>query len=144
MKFAPDGYGVIKWAVRLSLIMTGIGLLAGGLWLWLLIGLAAFTTAFTLYFFRDPDRTTPADPDAIISPADGKVILIQRVLEPLYLKQEVTQVSIFLSPLNVHVNRIPLTGINKIFFFAFPASQILAAVSNTYGESFLPYSTYSR
>lgn len=110
MKFAPDGYGVIAWAVGISVVLAGIGLYLGGPWKWVLLAMAVFTTVFTLYFFRDPDRNPPTDPDLVISPADGKVILIQRVFEPLYLKQEVTQVSIFLSPLNVHVNRIPVTG----------------------------------
>lgn len=64
-----------------------------------------------MFFFRDPDRMTPQDPNLLISPADGKVILVQRVFEPNYLKEEVTQVSIFLSPMNVHVNRIPMSGV---------------------------------
>lgn len=110
MRFAPDGYGVIAWAIGISVVLTGLGSYLGGVWLWLFAAMALFTILFTLYFFRDPDRNPPADPNLVISPADGRVILIQRVFEPLYLKQEVTQVSIFLSPLNVHVNRIPLTG----------------------------------
>jgi len=110
MRFAPDGYGVIAWAIGICVVLTGLGSYLGGVWLWLFAAMALFTILFTLYFFRDPDRNPPADPNLVISPADGRVILIQRVFEPLYLKQEVTQVSIFLSPLNVHVNRIPLTG----------------------------------
>lgn len=63
-----------------------------------------------LYFFRDPDRNTPEDDNLIVSPADGTVVLIQEVEEPEYMKNKVTQVSIFLSPLNVHVNRTPISG----------------------------------
>ncbi|MEX0661729.1 MAG: phosphatidylserine decarboxylase family protein [Balneolaceae bacterium] len=63
-----------------------------------------------LYFFRDPERTSPDDDSLIISPADGKVVLIQEVDEPEYMKGKATQISIFLSPLNVHVNRNPLNG----------------------------------
>lgn len=111
MKFAKDGYDVIAWAIGISVVFTALGLWIGSWPQFIFFGLAAFTTAFTLYFFRDPDRVTPTDPNLIISPADGKVILIQRVFEPQYLKEEVTQVSIFLSPMNVHVNRIPVTGI---------------------------------
>ncbi len=65
---------------------------------------------FILYFFRDPERVIPDTTNKIISPADGKVVLIQETPESEYLNQNVTQISIFLSPLNVHVNRIPLTG----------------------------------
>lgn len=63
-----------------------------------------------LYFFRDPERTIPEDDSLIISPADGKIVLIQDVEEPEYLQGKATQISIFLSPLNVHVNRNPLSG----------------------------------
>ena len=63
-----------------------------------------------LYFFRDPDRIPPTDPNLVISPADGKVVLIQRIDENEYMKSPATQISIFLSPLNVHVNRNPISG----------------------------------
>ncbi len=111
MKFASDGYDVIAWAIGISVVLVIIGFWIGSWPKWVFIALAIFTTAFTLYFFRDPDRVSPTDPNLIISPADGKVILIQRVFEPQYLKEEVTQVSIFLSPMNVHVNRIPVSGV---------------------------------
>jgi len=61
-----------------------------------------------LYFFRDPDRETPDDTNLIVAPADGKVVLVKQVEENSYLKQNVTQISIFLSPLDVHVNRVPV------------------------------------
>jgi phosphatidylserine decarboxylase len=125
VKFAKDGYDVIAWAVGISLVLTAFGLWIGSWPQWILIGMAVFSTAFTLYFFRDPDRVTPADPNLIISPADGKVILIQRVFEPQYLKEEVTQVSIFLSPMNVHVNRIPVSGV--VEFKKYVPGQYLVA-----------------
>lgn len=67
-------------------------------------------TLFVLFFFRDPERDVPAGADLVISPADGKVIVVKDVFEPDYLKEEVKQVSIFLSVFNVHVNRVPLRG----------------------------------
>lgn len=70
----------------------------------------AVLCGLVLYFFRDPDRITPDDDSLIISPADGKVVLIQNVKEDEYVGEQVTQVSIFLSPLNVHVNRNPIAG----------------------------------
>lgn len=111
MKFAPDGYSTIRIAFTLSIIFIAIGWWLGSWAEWLFYSLAFFTTAFTLFFFRDPDRESPTDLNLLISPADGKVILIQRVFEPNYLKEDVTQVSIFLSPMNVHVNRIPMSGV---------------------------------
>lgn len=65
---------------------------------------------FTVNFFRDPNRFTPAGNNLIIAPADGKVIVVKKVQEGEYFYSEVTQISIFMSPLNVHVNRNPISG----------------------------------
>lgn len=65
---------------------------------------------FTLNFFRDPDRTTPAGDGIVVSPADGTVIKIEPVFEERYMKQEAIMISIFMSPVNVHVNRHPISG----------------------------------
>ncbi len=74
---------------------------------------------FTLWFFRDPERKAPAaamaDPSVIISPCDGRVLQIIDAEEPHFMKGKVKQISIFLSPLDVHVNRIPISGIVKYF-----------------------------
>src|SRR5574337_1092399 len=65
---------------------------------------------FTVNFFRDPNRVTPAGSNLVISPADGKVIVVKKIQEQEYFHLEVTQISIFMSPLNVHVNRNPISG----------------------------------
>ncbi len=67
-------------------------------------------TVFVVFFFRDPERTVPEGPELVVSPADGKVIVIKDIYEPTYLKQDVKQISIFLSVFNVHVNRSPIAG----------------------------------
>ena len=67
-------------------------------------------TLFVLFFFRDPERTVPSGEGVVVSPADGRVIVIKDIYEPDYLKQDVKQVSIFLSVFNVHVNRAPIGG----------------------------------
>ncbi len=67
-------------------------------------------TLFVLFFFRDPDRSVPEGGSVVVSPADGKVIVVKDVFEPDYLKQDVKQISIFLSVFNVHVNRSPVAG----------------------------------
>jgi phosphatidylserine decarboxylase len=67
-------------------------------------------TLFVLFFFRDPERVVPEGKGAVVSPADGKVIVIKDIYEPTYLKQDVKQISIFLSVFNVHVNRAPIEG----------------------------------
>ncbi len=85
-----------------------------------LLGLSLFLLVFTLYFFRDPERKLPAGvtPDTIISPADGKVVLIEKISNnyPGFFEgTELMQVSVFLSPLNVHVNCYPVSGTLKYF-----------------------------
>jgi len=64
--------------------------------------------AFMAFFFRDPERDCPADDKLIISPADGRVVMVTKV-EP-DRKTSPTQISIFLSPMNVHINRSPIAG----------------------------------
>lgn len=68
--------------------------------------------AFTLYFFRDPLRKLPPgyNDNEIISPADGKVMMIEEIDDNVYLNSKAKMIGIFLSPLNVHVNRVPVTG----------------------------------
>lgn len=75
-----------------------------------LIIIGTFLLIFTLYFFRDPDRTAPKGDNIVVSPADGTVILVKEVFEDRYIKNKAWQISIFMSPLNVHVNRIPISG----------------------------------
>lgn len=67
-------------------------------------------TLFTVYFFRNPERHVPQDAEAVVAPADGKVIFVGNVMEDRYFKEEVTKVSIFMSVFNVHVNRVPFPG----------------------------------
>jgi phosphatidylserine decarboxylase len=65
---------------------------------------------FTTNFFRDPERTTPKGENLIIAPADGKVIVVKRIHDDEFFHADVQQISIFMSPFNVHVNRSPITG----------------------------------
>ncbi|HMK48890.1 MAG TPA: phosphatidylserine decarboxylase family protein [Thermodesulfovibrionales bacterium] len=118
MRFAPEGYPFII----ASLFAAGISS-AFLLWIWrtggnggifsvavLAAGLLCLTAAFMLYFFRDPDRNVPEEAGLFVSPADGKVIVIRDVFEKDYLKAEVKEIGIFMSPMNVHVNRAPCDG----------------------------------
>lgn len=74
-------------------------------------------TTFTLAFFRDPERFIPAQADALVSPADGKVIIVDRVDDPEFTNQEAVRISIFMNVFNVHVNRIPFSGtVEKIVY----------------------------
>ncbi|HPP40610.1 MAG TPA: phosphatidylserine decarboxylase, partial [Candidatus Kapabacteria bacterium] len=84
---------------------------------------------FTFWFFRDPDRKVPeeakTDTSLVLSPADGKVVEIVEEDENYYLKDKVRRISIFLSPLDVHVNRVPATG--EIEFYDYNPGKYLVA-----------------
>ena len=94
-----------------------LALVAGGLlgfwfkertyFLLILCVLFLILTALVLNFFRDPERAIPSDPRAIVSPADGRVV---EIVEDTFEGATLRRVSIFMSPLDVHVNRSPITG----------------------------------
>ena len=64
----------------------------------------------SINFFRDPDRTPPDAENVVVSPADGTVLFVKEVLDNKFINKKALQISIFMSPLNVHVNRIPISG----------------------------------
>jgi len=111
--------------VLLKVFVVGMILSVGSIFVssiilkFLFAGSAIFLWLFSLYFFRDPDRDLPKDykDNQIISPGDGKIVVIEDVINKeknIFEKDEpLKQISIFLSPLNVHVNRIPLSGVVK-------------------------------
>lgn len=78
-----------------------------------------------LQFFRKPTRKTPINPQHIIAPADGKVVVIEEVTETEYFNDRRIQVSIFMSPFNVHINFNPLSGI--ISYFKYHPGKYLVA-----------------
>ncbi len=111
---AREGYTIIAVVAGLALMLTG-GALWVDAWLWRgpMLTLAVGGLAFVLYFFRDPERTPPADAleAGIVAPADGRVVEIAEEDDPLYLEGPARRISIFLSPLDVHVNRVPARGV---------------------------------
>lgn len=112
--FAREGYLLIAGAAVLSGVLVVVGLQLGPVWRTILCVLAAAALAFTLYFFRDPERSLPPgiEPERVlVAPADGKIVEVVQEEEPHYLKGPSTRISIFLSPLDVHVNRIPASGV---------------------------------
>ena len=84
-----------------------------------------FILILILQFFRNPKRKTKLDKNHIIAPADGKIVIIKEVLEEEYFKEKKLQVSIFMSPLNVHVTRYPISG--KVVFSKYHPGKYLVA-----------------
>jgi len=101
---AVEGYPFIGLFAFVSLFCAAVG------WFCLAtIGLGL--TIFTVYFFRNPDRFPPENENAIVAPADGKIIFVGKVPEDRYFGgQEVTKVSIFMNVFNVHINRVPISS----------------------------------
>lgn len=89
----------------------------------MLIGL--FFLIMVLQFFRNPKRYTNPSDQEVISPVDGKVVVIEEVFEPEYFNDKRLQVSIFMSPINVHVTRYPVNG--KVKFSKYHPGKYLVA-----------------
>lgn len=93
-----------------------------------LIVLAALFLLFSLNFFRDPERRSPPGSNFVVSPADGSIVAVKEVNEDTYLKASATQISIFMSPLNVHVNRVPISG--TVGYYEYVRGKFLAAFTD--------------
>ena len=91
----------------------------------LLLIVSLFLFVIVVQFFRKPTRTTPINTKHIIAPADGKVVVIEEVVETEYFKGSRRQVSIFMSPLNVHINFNPISGI--VTYVKYHAGKYLVA-----------------
>ncbi|RZK65815.1 MAG: phosphatidylserine decarboxylase family protein [Pedobacter sp.] len=95
-------------------------------WLrWFIYIFSAALFIIVLQFFRNPSRSFSAGEDLVICPADGKVVVIEETEEGEYFKDKRLQVSIFMSPVNVHINRNPISGVVK--FFKYHPGKYLAA-----------------
>ena len=105
---------------------------------WLRIALQLTLLVFLvliLQFFRNPDRQPLALENAVVSPVDGKVVIVKEVEEPEYFKGKRLQVSIFMSPLNVHVTRYPVSG--EVMFSKYHPGKYFVAwhpKSSTFNE----------
>jgi phosphatidylserine decarboxylase len=125
--FHKEGYKIILIAVLLLLIsILAIDRLIEIVWLRKSISMV-FIGLFILIlqFFRNPKRATDLNENNVISPVDGKVVVIEEVYEPEFFKDKRLQVSIFMSPLNVHVTRYPISG--KVVFSKYHPGKYLVA-----------------
>jgi len=107
--FAKEGYPFIAYSVGLTVLLSVAAWRLCSTVLYIPATLALLVTLFVLYFFRDPERKVPADSAAVVAPADGTVIIAERVTETP-LGTEALKISIFMSVFDVHVNRIPFGG----------------------------------
>ena len=101
---AREGWPHVAIAIVVALLATAF---VGG-WSLLFWALAVFV----IQFFRDPPRHTPLEPGIAVSPADGRVLLVQKARDP-YLQRDALKISVFMNVINVHSNRSPVEGIVK-------------------------------
>jgi phosphatidylserine decarboxylase len=103
MSIAREGYPLIFSPGAVAIVAFAIG------WTWIGIVLALITLAVAA-FFRDPERNIPTAENLVLAPADGKVVSIAPASDAGLFEEAATRISIFLSPLDVHVNRMPVAG----------------------------------
>lgn len=125
--FHKEGFKIIRNTTITLLIVNGIA--------WYLFGesnlikLLTFTSIvfsiLILQFFRNPKRVTPVNSNQVIAPADGKIVVLEETVEHEYFKDKRIQVSIFMSPFNVHVNRYPISG--EVKFTKYHPGKFLVA-----------------
>lgn len=122
---AREGWLFLAVSLIVSLLVTGFA----GMWsipLWVV-------TLFVLQFFRDPARVPPTDADAVIAPADGRIVAVEKTIDP-YLEREALKISVFMNVFNVHSNRSPVDGAIKGRWYN-PGSFLNAALDKASTEN---------
>ncbi len=124
--FAREGYLTMTIAVLFTAVIFALTYIYIPHWvaypIYIVVGVCC---GIVIYFFRDPERAVPEGENLVISPADGVVVLIKEYDEQVYIKGKTTQISIFLSPLDVHVNRNPVSG--KLEYLKYHPGKYLMA-----------------
>ena len=100
---AREGWPFLVFALLVATALTLLGV-------WLVAILAWAAVLFVAQFFRDPRRVAPDDPDAVLSPADGRIVAVERARDP-YLERDALKISVFMNVFNVHSNRSPVDGL---------------------------------
>ena len=100
---AREGWLFIAIAAAVAIALSYFG------W-WIFAILAWLAVVFIVQFFRDPPRAVPGQPNAVLSPADGKVMSVERARDP-YLARDALKISVFMNVFNVHSNRSPVDGV---------------------------------
>jgi phosphatidylserine decarboxylase len=127
VSFAREGVAFIVVAVTATVVVLMLALAGGSTALWVLTAVLGLLSVWIAWFFRDPERTGPRSADLIISPADGKVVMIAEVDEPAFIHGRAMRVSIFMNVLNVHVNRYSISG--RVRYVHYNKGKFLNAMS---------------
>ena len=132
--FTKYGYTTIGVVAAIAFILVSVSFFTQSNPLKIILILAAAAILLlTLNFFRDPDRKTPAQKGIIVAPADGKIIVMKENISNHFVGEKCNQLSIFMSPLNVHVNRIPISG--KVEHLKYHEGKFIAAFEDKASEN---------
>ncbi len=126
------GYKIIIFTGVLLVLLASASFIWNNVALWIVTALVGVLFIFHFFFFRDPERSIPMQPNQILSPADGKIIKIDTVDEPLYIKGKALRVCIFMSVFNAHINRNPVDG--TVEFLEHKSGEFLAAFAENAGD----------
>ena len=130
-KYGHSTLGIISSIVIILIVLSFF--IDNAFLKYILVIVPAFFLIFSLYFFRDPDRKTPSNENVVFSPADGRVILVKEVFGDRYVTGKALQISVFMSPMNVHVNRIPVSG--KVEYLKYIPGKYFAAFEDKASEN---------
>jgi phosphatidylserine decarboxylase len=131
--FTKYGYSTLGVIAIIVFLLISISFFINNNWIKIpLIIFSLLLLIFSLNFFRDPDRIPPDKKNIVVSPADGKVLFVKDVVESRFIKGAAKQISIFMSPLNVHVNRIPIDGV--VEFVKYYEGEFVAAFEDKASE----------
>ena len=117
MNFAREGLLFIGIAAAIAAGAFGFAISRRSWGLWLAAFVLLLLALWVAYFFRDPERVGDRGPSLVVSPADGKLIMITEVDEPSFVKGRAIRLSIFMNVFNVHVNRYPVDGVVKYIHY---------------------------
>ncbi len=121
-----EGWASILIVTLLNVILIALGVFIFPAFQWAFILVAILLWITILQFFRNPQRTISVqDKNVLYAPADGKVVVIEKTFEPEWLKEDCIQISIFMSPINVHVNRVPLDS--EVEYYKYHPGKYLVA-----------------
>lgn len=128
---AREGYSNIAIILGITIVLTMISFFTGGSLSWKIPSMiSGLLLIFTLYFFRDPEREIQQNPKHILSPGDGVIVEIKDVDDDYV--GEATRITMFLSPLNVHINRVPISG--RVSFVDYKYGAFKAAYAEDASE----------
>ncbi|TWP29143.1 phosphatidylserine decarboxylase family protein [Apibacter muscae] len=125
MRFHKAGTEIITISVILFLIINLVSIYLFKYWSVIIFIITLALLAFILWFFRNPKRFIKANNNEIVAPVDGKVVVVKEVYEKEFLKTSCIQISIFMSPLNVHVCRYPVSG--EVIYTKYHPGKFLVA-----------------